>query len=186
MAEVWKDIAGFEGLYKISSLGRVVSVARLGNRGGGVIKPTANHAGYLRVGLHKNNKRQMYRVHRLVAEAFLPNPDKKPQINHKNGVKADNRANNLEWVTVSENLRHSYNKLKRTKSTLGRFGAKNPSSKPVAQIKSGSIVATFSAAKEAERKTGIHQGNISKCARGNTRSAGGFQWEYIKQENKGK
>lgn len=186
MKEIWKDIPGYEGLYQVSSLGNIKSLDRhvCDNRGynklySKKLTPFYNGRGYLKIGLSKNNKRMYFRVNRLVAESFVPNPDNNPHVNHKNGIKEDNRASNLEWVSISENLKHAYRVLKRMPARLGKFGADNPTSKPVVQKKDGIIIASFSAAKEAERATGISQGNISKCARGGSKSAGGYQWEYI-------
>jgi hypothetical protein len=116
--EVWKDIVGYEDYYQVSTLGRVRSMNRLLDKpniltGGDTIRKgkllkQQDHFGYLLVNLCVHNKRRLCRVHRLVAEAFIPNPDGKPQINHKNGNKKDNRVYNLEWATASENGKHSF------------------------------------------------------------------------------
>ena len=187
MNEIWKDIAGYEGYYQISDKGRIKSLERRVNDNGGmfllkskILKPVMNDQGYLRIGLRKDGKRKHKRVSRLVAEAFIPNPENKPQINHKNGDRTDNNVSNLEWVSVSDNIKHSYRVLKRKRSMLGKIGINNPNSKPVAQIMNGKIIATFPAAKEAERITGISQGNISRCANKKIKTAGGFQWKYTK------
>lgn len=114
--EIWKDINEYEGLYQISNTGRVKSLERMAKiRWDGKyrtipekIKTPNCRSGYLRVGLSKDGKNKIYSVHRLVAEAFIPNPHNKPYINHKNGVKIDNRVSNLEWCTHSENKKHSF------------------------------------------------------------------------------
>ena len=101
--EIWKDINGYEGLYQISNFGNVKSLPRQGAKGK-ILKPSKINIGYLRVGLNKNGKCKRYLIHRLVAEAFLPNPDNKPCIDHINANKTDNRICNLQWVTHKENM----------------------------------------------------------------------------------
>lgn len=103
--EIWKDIEGYEGMYKISNLSRVKSYRRGSIK---IMRQTVNASGYHIVELARNNERRSFRVHRLLAQAFIPNPDKKPVINHINGKKGDNSLNNLEWVTISENIHHAY------------------------------------------------------------------------------
>jgi len=117
--EIWKDIEQYKGFYQISNQGRVRSLDRIlehinpltgGNvvRKGKVLKQRVLSCGYSYINLCVNDTRRHYRVHRLVALAFIPNPNNKPQINHKNGVKTDNRVHNLEWATSSENILHSF------------------------------------------------------------------------------
>lgn len=108
--EIWKDIADYEGYYRISSFGRVQSLKN--SRGNTLDEPKVmkliiSHKGYLEVSLSKKHVRKKHKVHRLVAQAFIPNPDNKEQINHINCNKLDNCVQNLEWVTAKENVRHA-------------------------------------------------------------------------------
>ncbi len=102
--ENWKDIAGYEGLYQVSDLGRVKSYLRI--KSGKIRKLSKGENGYLYVSLNRNNFTSGNFVSRLVAQTFIPNPENKPEVNHKNGIKAFNWVINLEWVTRSENIRH--------------------------------------------------------------------------------
>lgn len=106
--ETWKDILRYEGLYQVSSLGRVRSNYSNGRKKSmdGILKQRDNCYGYLNVHLYKNSKRKAFLVHRIVAESFIPNPEVKNQVNHKNGNKTDNQVENLEWVDQSENQKH--------------------------------------------------------------------------------
>lgn len=142
------------------------------------LSPALTQTGYLQVLLYNDDGRKQHKVHRLVAEMFIPNPDNKPQINHKNGIKTDNRAINLEWVTGSENIKHTYKKLGRVPPLLGIKGERSRFSKIIQQIKDGKIIAEFYGAGEAQRTTNICQSTISKCCRGIRKSAGGYQWKY--------
>ena len=170
MKELWKDILGYEGFYQISNLGEVKSMPKYcGNR------PTKEklcsqdcRRGYKSVGLCKNSVLRHKQVHRLVAEAFIPNPEKKPEVNHKNGIKTDNRVENLEWVSHQENLNHARN-------ILGKKNA-HPARK-VIQIKNNTIITIFDSVLEAKNKTFIN--NISGCCRGTLKTAGGYKWKYI-------
>lgn len=104
--EVWKPIQGYEGLYEVSNMGRVKSLPKMcGYRKSKerIIKPFINNYGYKLISLCKNNKQKHFQVHRLVANAFIPNPHNKPQVDHINRNKQDNNCNNLRWVTASEN-----------------------------------------------------------------------------------
>lgn len=103
MSEIWKPVAGYEDIYEVSADGQVRNVKRAGRKMAGV---TVTH-GYKAVTLYKEGQRKMMLLHRVVAEAFIPNPENKPQVNHINGNKADNRVENLEWATAQENLDHA-------------------------------------------------------------------------------
>lgn len=118
MTEIWKDIKGYEGLYQVSNHGRVRSLDRIivdnwctRKFKGQVLNPTEHNGKqpYLYVSLSKQGEVKKYFVHQLVAETFIPNPENKPQVNHKDGDPQNNKASNLEWVTNAENTQHAYN-----------------------------------------------------------------------------
>ena len=143
------------------------------------LKPIKNK-GYFKIALYKNNKEMFFQVHRLVAEAFIPNPENKPQVNHKNGDKTDNRVQNLEWCSCKENIIHAYRVLginKMHKTNWQKKGG-HPKAKTVLQIKDGAIVAEYYGTREAHRLTNINQGHIAACCRGERKSAGGYEWRY--------
>lgn len=168
--------------YYITETGDVYSRKLYHNSQGRIKKLKLAHVthGYLGIVLHQNNKSTFKLVHRLVAEAFIPNPENKPQVNHKNGIKSDNRLNNLEWCSVSENVIHAYKFLdhKTNPALKGKYGKECPYSKIVLQIKENKIIAKFYGTQEAYRKTGIKQGHIAECCRGERKSAGGYKWKY--------
>lgn len=108
--EIWRDIEGYEGLYQVSSWGRVRIV--FCNDLYKILNPETTKKGYLRVDLYNGPSRKHFKVHRLVAKAFIPNPKNKPQVNHKDGNKKNNSVTNLEWVTDAENKKHRKNVYK--------------------------------------------------------------------------
>ena len=127
--EIWKDITGYKNLYQVSNYGRIKSLAHINNRG--VYRPECilgnrlSDRGYHTALLYNNGKPKSFRVHRLVALEFIPNPNNKPHINHIDGIKSNNCIDNLEWVTISENLKHSFklglHKVNTNRNSKGQF-----------------------------------------------------------------
>ena len=134
--------------------------------------------GYVKVCLRKDGNNYTALVHRLVALTFIPNLENKSEVNHKNGIKTDNRVENLEWVTDRENKYHSYRVLGNKAPWKNKFGKDNPKSKIILQIKDGEVVAEFYGSYEAYRKTGISYGSICDCCNGKHKQAHGYQWKY--------
>ena len=181
--EIWKDIEGYEGLYQISSMGRVKSLERtVWNKGKGcyrivserIRKRVTDKDGYLKVMLWKDSKGKWFFVHRLVATAFIPNPDNLPVINHKDENKENNIVSNLEWCSVLHN--NTYN------GRAERIGKKR--CKPVFSIdRETGLIMFWESLKEAENCTGIRHGDISKCCQGKVKSAGNHIWFYADDDD---
>ena len=176
--EIWRDITGYEGYYQVSSEGRVKSLKRTFIDKSGrkrtvkerILKPAFDGWGYLIVTLCAGGKRKNLMVHRLVCEAFNDNRDEKPEVNHINEIKTDNRACNLEWCTRRENLNHG-TRSERSAKTL---------SKPICQYTlDEKIVKTWASLTEVKRQTGFGQSHISQVANGKRKQAYGFIWKYI-------
>ena len=168
-------IEGFPDYY-ITDTGDVYSRQTHTNKTGRIRlkKQQVLRTGYCTVYLVNNDVKKRKQVHRLVAEAFIPNTENKPCVNHKNGIKTDNRVDNLEWCTVLENNLHKFRVLRRGY----RFGADNQNSKQIQQLKNNKLINTFWGAGEAERATGINRRAILYCCEGKQKSSGGFQWKY--------
>lgn len=171
MKEEWRDIKGYEGLYQVSNFGKVRSDK------GNLKAQFKNRQGYFRVQLYKNNKGKHFSVHRLVALAFIPNAENKPQVNHIDENKENNIFTNLEWVTQSENHNHGT-----INERISQSLKNNPKkSKPVAAFDDfGNLVFAFPSIYEAERQTGINNCSIRACLhkRKGIKKAGGYKWEY--------
>lgn len=179
--EVWKDIAGYEGLYQVSNLGRVRSVDRVVSRKtakgklskvprkGIILSQHFGSRGYLHVGLSKGALLKTRPTHRLVLETFTPNSDKFLVANHISGVPTDNRLSNLEWCTQSENVLHALD-LKLAK-TVG-----------VDMLNlHGEYIRSFDSVTDAGKFINRHCSGITKCARGDIDSCGGYKWRYSKE-----
>ena len=177
--EEWRDVVGYEGRYQVSSMGRVKSLERKDCLGRTVkeriLKPVVRGKGYLKVGLCAGGKKKHFFVHRLVCQAFHDNPDNKPQVNHLNEDKKDNRACNLEWCTRRENCNHG---------TRNKRSAKNRSKSVGQYTLDGELVKIWPSATEAQRQVGFGQGNICQAANGKFKQVYGFTWKYVERKEK--
>lgn len=170
--EVWKDIAGYEGAYQVSNMGRIKSLPRKHKASSGgsymtkeiILKPAINKNGYKHVSLFRKDKR----VHRLVAEAFLPNIKGLRDVNHKNGDKQDNTTDNLEWVSHSQNELHKIHILK----TPGKF------IHPMRKVTCIENNKTYNSIAEACRDLGIKTSHIPEVCQGKISQTCGYHWRY--------
>lgn len=176
--EEWRDVAGYEGLYQVSNEGRVRGLTRKASDGhkinGIVLKPKMQER-YMRVALYDGSGksgRKIVMVHRLVAAAFVANPENKPQVNHIDGNRLNNHADNLEWCTQSENNKHAW------KIGLQPHDAMtNATRKKVAQIdNTGNVVKVWDSMSDAARALGLQVSNISHCCSGRITRTGGYKW----------
>lgn len=184
MEEIWKDIPNYEGIYQANNLGEIRNYPKESKYKKGVIIKSkilspANKK-YKHITLYKNNIKKTFDIHRLIAITFLDNPENKLCVNHINGIPHDNRLENLEWCTHSENILHSFKYLNRKSHAKNKFGKDNKLSKKVIQYSlNGVYVSEFYGISEAHRETKVNLGHISEVARGNRKSAGGFIWKYV-------
>lgn len=160
--ETFKDILGYEGIYKISDKGRVKSLKRIIAWNGTykeikerILKPGINPKGYLGVCLiNDKSERKTKQIHRIVAKTFINNPKNKREVNHKDGVKINNNKSNLEWVTSSENQKHSYRTGTRKPLPIEQLATFN--AKPILQLDiNNNVINYFKSAREATRETGV-------------------------------
>ena len=176
--EIWKEIKGYEGCYEVSNLGNVRSITRKVERtspNGGkaiytyyskMLSPQITKKGYLRLGLTLNDIKNNHQIHRLVAINFIDNPENKEQVNHKNGIKTDNRIENLEWVTNLENTQHAFKLgLKYRHKNSGR------PSKKVIDEQTGEI---FESINSLIKRLG-YRGNLQKWLNGKAKNKSSFR-----------
>ena len=170
MSEIWKDIQGYEGLYQVSNLGRVKSLNYNKTSKSKILSPGKNKTRYLSVCLFKNKKGKVFYVHRLVAQAFIDNPNNYPEVNHKDENPSNNHVNNLEWCTHKYNSNYGTSIESATEKRKGMtVGSKSASARKVICITTGEI---FDCITEASEKTKTSRCNISECCKGKRKSAG--------------
>lgn len=178
--EQWRDIDGFEGMYQVSDQGRVRSVERtikMKRNGkeydmhlrGKILSLTHTRGGYMSVQIFKDSKYYTYKVHRLVAIAFLPNPDSLPEINHIDGNKTNNVSNNLEWCTKSHNIRHAFNS--------GLIDKHNMTFNRKKVVRSDGVI--FNSLTEAANAVGSNVSNVSMCCHGKLAHTGGYGFQFL-------
>lgn len=163
MVEIWLSIEGYFDSYQVSNRGRVKNKKRKN-----ILKPKISPDGYLRVGLSKDGHQKFYYIHRLVAQTFIPNPDNKPQVNHINRNKQDNHLWNLEWCTARENQVHRF-----------KYNSNNDNKKYGTLIKCVTTNKIYYSIAEAAEDTGACYSSITKCCKGDRKTAGGYEWEYL-------
>ena len=168
MTELWRDVQGYEGLYEVSNLGDVRSLPRATTRGK-LLSPVNSGKGYLQVTLYRNGKSKRLLVHRLVAQAFVPNPLNLSSVNHKDEHKNNNRSDNLEWCTIQYNL--SYNGLHKRRG-LPKYKAINQ------YTKRGDFVKRWRGAQDVENQFGFSHSSIAAVCRGKRITAYGYVWRY--------
>ena len=195
MHEIWKPIRDYEGLYEVSNLGRIKRLENDKNRKEKILKPYKNKLGYLCINLYRDNKvKQMY-VHRLVAIAFIPNPENKPCIDHINTIRNDNRIENLRWVTYKENMNNELTKEKlsgensnnygkprseeiKKKISESQKGGKNPKARGVFCYE---LNKSWDTSAEASRELNIDSSNITKCCKRKCKSVKGYHFCYLEE-----
>ena len=168
--EIWKDIEGYGGLYQVSNLGRVKSLNYNRTKKEKILKPRSNKDGYLNVNLYKEGRMKTCLVHRLVAKAFIPNPDNKSQVNHRDEDKTNNCVDNLEWMTRRENINYGTRNERSGKSqSMPIYGI---------NVKTNERI-EFPSTMEAERN-GFNHSTIVDCLKGRCKTHKGYKW-YCKE-----
>ena len=193
--EEWKPIKGYEGLYEVSNLGRVKSLNRKILCSNGLIKeikekiltPKDNGKGYLNVHLSKNGNHKHLYIHRLVAEAFIPNPNNLPQVNHKDENKSNNCVDNLEWCTAKYNMNYGTHNERVSKNNKGKKMSEETLNKIIKKIMQftldGELVKIWDSIKDATLN-GFNCGAIGRCLKGNLNKHHNFIWKYYDEEDK--
>lgn len=162
-----RPVKGYEGVYEITELGGIIN-AKTGER----LKARTNAQGYVQVNLHKDGKCRTHMVHRLVAEAFIPNPEDKPQVNHIDEDKENNRVSNLEWVTHQENCSHGTRNARITELACFRWA------RPVEKLINGEPVMRYASMGQAARLNDLKAQRIARVCTGERKTYAGYGWRY--------
>ena len=173
--EIWKTINGYPN-YMISSMGNVKNI-----KTGKLLKTRIGNNGYYTITLSKKGEIKKKDIHRLIAIAFIPNPENKPEIDHINTDKIDNRIENLRWVTHKENINNpiSISKMKKNQHLKNTFGAEHPLSKPILQFSmDGKLVRKWESAVDIKKELDFNNCHISSCCKGKRKTANGYIWRY--------
>ena len=181
--EIWKAVIGYESYYEVSSFGRVKRIKSKNRPIEKIRKIQYKKNGYAVIMISIAQKFKLAHIHRLVAMAFIPNPDNKPQVNHKDMDKTNNHLENLEWCTHQENMAHAIKNKKW--SNNAKYGKENARSRKIIQYnKNGDKVKEWDNISRASEKMNISPGEITICCQGKRKSAGGFQWRYFPNTDK--
>lgn len=173
MTETWKVVVNSNDKYEVSNTGKVRR-----KETGRILTPSLNFCGYEYVTICFSGKHKQIRVHRAVAEAFIPNPENKPEVNHIDGDKLNNCVENLEWCTRLENEQHAW----KTGLKKRRYGFEHKNSKEVVQLTlDNEYIKRWASASEVEKVLGYNQANISECCRHKRNFANGYMWRYAKE-----
>lgn len=185
--EEWKDIKGYEGLYQVSSFGRVKSLNYHKTGAEKLLKQGFDKDGYKQLTLYKNRHKKNCKVHRLVAEAFIDNPNNYPIINHRNEFKFDNSVYNLEWCDEKYNSNYGSRNIRLSKSKQGAIFSDIQKQRisiakkiSVYQLSmNNEIIRKWDGIVDASRELNIGDGHISGCCKGKYKTAGGYKWRYV-------
>lgn len=171
--EVWKEIHGFGGKYSVSNAGRIKN-----NWRGNVFKLFLNTGGYPVANLRYKRHRTICQVHRLVAKAFIPNPENKKTVNHKNGIRYDNRIDNLEWATYSEQQYHAYSALGKVGAMTGRPSHLNSNAKKIIAIFKDGSIKEYGSLKDFSVENNVIYTNASRVLRGKQKHINNIKLKY--------